>query len=58
MSVPMVLTLGRLTLDEGWHLYCAGLAGRGQVPYRDFLYTQSPLSLYLFAPTAGLSSGL
>ena len=34
---------GGLNQDEGWYLYAANLVADGQVPYRDFFYTQGPL---------------
>ena len=35
--------MGGLNQDEGWYLYAANLVAEGQVPYRDFFYTQGPL---------------
>lgn len=36
--------LGGLNLDEGWYLYAArAFARHGQLPYRDFFFTQAPL---------------
>lgn len=35
--------MGGLNQDEGWYLYAAQLVADGQVPYRDFFYTQGPL---------------
>ncbi len=35
--------MGGLNQDEGWYLYAANLVARGEVPYRDFFYTQGPL---------------
>lgn len=34
---------GGLNQDEGWYLYAARLVKAGDVPYRDFAYTQGPL---------------
>ncbi len=34
---------GRLNADEGWYLYSARLVYRGQLPFRDFSFTQMPL---------------
>ena len=35
--------MGGLNQDEGWYLYAANLVAEGQMPYRDFFYTQGPL---------------
>ena len=35
--------MGGLNQDEGWYLYAAQLVAEGQMPYRDFFYTQGPL---------------
>lgn len=43
---------GRWYGDEGWYLYCGKIAFEGKVPYRDFLYTQLPLVLYLYGAVA------
>jgi len=45
---------GRAYPDEGFHLACGSLAWDGLVPYRDFLWTQGPLPLYLFGAAAKL----
>lgn len=37
------LFMGELNQDEGWYLYAARLVSEGQVPYRDFAFTQAPL---------------
>ena len=47
---------GRLN-DGGWYLYAAKLACTGHAPYRDFLYPQPPLTLYLYGPLQALSGG-
>jgi hypothetical protein len=36
------------TSDEGWYLYAARLVFRGELPYRDFAYTQGPMLPYLY----------
>lgn len=43
---------GRWYGDEGWYLYCGKIALEGKLPYRDFLYTQLPLVLYLYGAVA------
>ena len=35
--------MGGLNQDEGWYLYAANLVSEGQLPYRDFFYTQGPV---------------
>lgn len=37
------LVMGELNQDEGWYLYAARLVSEGQLPYRDFAFTQAPL---------------
>jgi len=39
---------GRLNADEGWYLYSSRLVYRGQLPFRDFSFTQMPLLPYLY----------
>ena len=43
------LYLGDLNQDEGWYLYAARQVSRGQVPYRDFAFTQGPALPYVYA---------
>jgi hypothetical protein len=52
----VAVNYGRVILDEGFYVYLAGLAARGHVPYRDFLFTQTPLVLYAFAPAVPFGS--
>lgn len=40
--------LGGLNQDEGWYLYAANLVAEGQMPYRDFFYTQGPQMLDVY----------
>ena len=42
--------MGGLNQDEGWYLYAANLVSEGQIPYRDFFYTQGPVLPYFYAP--------
>lgn len=42
------LYLGDLNQDEGWYLLAARQVHRGQLPYRDFFFTQAPLLPYLY----------
>jgi hypothetical protein len=39
---------GELNADEGWYLYASRLVYRGQLPYRDFSFTQMPLLPYVY----------
>ena len=40
--------LGRLTADEGWYALAARNVWAGKLPYRDFLFTQTPLLPYVY----------
>jgi hypothetical protein len=40
--------LGQVNADEGWYLYASRLVYTGQLPYRDFAYTQTPLLPYVY----------
>jgi hypothetical protein len=42
------LELGQVNGDEGWYLYGSKLAFLGELPYRDFSFTQMPLFLYIY----------
>lgn len=44
--------MGGLNQDEGWYLYAANLVAEGEMPYRDFFFTQGPLLPLLYAPFA------
>ena len=46
--------LGGLNQDEGWYLYAANLVAEGEVPYRDFFYTQGPVMPVVYAAFAGV----
>ena len=37
------LFFGELNQDEGWYLYAARLVSDGQLPFRDFAFTQGPM---------------
>ena len=50
--------LGVVNGDEGWYTVSSQLAARGQLPYRDFAFTQGPVFLYLLAPFERLLPGL
>lgn len=42
------LFLGQPNADEGWYLYASKLVFEGNIPYRDFAYTQTPLLPYIY----------
>ena len=46
--------LGGLNQDEGWYLYAANLVAEGEVPYRDFFYTQGPVMPVVYAAFANV----
>ena len=41
--------MGGLNQDEGWYLYAANLVAEGQMPYRDFAFTQGPLLPFVYS---------
>lgn len=43
------LLFGELNQDEGWYLYAARLVREGDLPYRDFAFTQGPLMPIAYA---------
>lgn len=47
ISVAFVF-VGRPNADEGWYLKASELVYRGEIPYRDFAYTQMPLLPYVY----------
>jgi hypothetical protein len=52
------LWLGQANADEGWYLYAAKLVFQGELPYRDFAYTQMPLLPYTYGVIQILHSSL
>ena len=38
-----------LNQDEGWYLYAARSVAQGRMPYRDFAFTQGPVSPFVYA---------
>ena len=46
--------MGGINQDEGWYLYAANLVAEGQMPYRDFFYTQGPLLPIVYASFSGI----
>lgn len=59
LTMALSVWYGGLNQDEGWYLYAARLVGEGQVPYRDFFFTQGPMLPYIYSlmPIHGLLSG-
>ena len=43
-----LLLIRTVNLDEGWYLWASKLVYAGQVLYRDFAYTQTPLLPYVY----------
>ncbi len=43
------LLFGDLNQDEGWYLYAARLVAGGDLPYRDFAFTQGPVMPCLYS---------
>ena len=58
-TVFLAVWWGGVNQDEGWYLYAARLVGEGNVPYRDFFFTQGPVLPYVYSmmPIHGLLSG-
>lgn len=48
------VVLGGLNQDEGWYLYAANLVAEGEMPYRDFFFTQGPVMPYLYSFVSGV----
>lgn len=46
--------LGALNQDEGWYLYAANLVREGELPYRDFFFTQGPVLPYVYSVFADI----
>ncbi|MBN2383737.1 hypothetical protein JXQ70_12755 [bacterium] len=40
---------GRIHVDEGFYFVTPYLVYQGQIPYRDFIYTQAPLHSYIYS---------
>src|SRR5258708_6936446 len=49
---------GELNADEGWYLYASRLVYRGQLPYRDFSFTQMPLLPYVYGLVQAIKPSL
>ena len=52
------LELGQVNADEGWYLYASKLVVQGELPYRDFAYTQMPLLPYVYGVIQSVHPGL
>ncbi len=57
------ILFGNLNQDEGWYLYAARMVSSGNLPYRDFAYTQMPVMPFVYSliqpliKTWGLTAG-
>lgn len=47
ISIAYVI-VGRINSDEGWYLYASKLVYGGELPYRDFAFTQTPLLPFIY----------
>jgi len=45
---------GNLNQDEGWYLLAARSVSEGQMPYRDFAFTQAPVLPYVYSLLSGV----
>lgn len=52
------LLFGELNQDEGWYLYAARLVADGQLPFRDFAFTQGPMLPLVYGLANPLIEGL
>lgn len=52
--LPVLALISPINHDETQYIAAAQLASEGLVPFRDFLYLQTPYQIYLFAPIFGL----
>jgi hypothetical protein len=52
------LFFGQINGDEGWYLYASKLVFQGALPFRDFAFTQMPLSPYIYGVGQSLDPGL
>lgn len=56
LSGAFNLVMGDLNQDEGWYLYAARLVAGGDLPYRDFAFTQGPVMPLAYAALSPLWS--
>lgn len=54
MILPLLALISPINHDETQYISAAQLASEGLLPFRDFLYLQTPYQIYLFAPLFGL----
>lgn len=52
--LPLLALISPINHDETQYIAAAQLASEGLIPFRDFLYLQTPYQIYLFAPIFGL----
>jgi hypothetical protein len=48
---------GRLHVDEGYYHLIAALTGEGRIPYRDYIYVQTPLYPFIYGLLFNLFGG-
>lgn len=48
------ILLGNLNLDEGWYLYAAKSFTLGEMPYRDYFFTQGPMLPVIYGTLSSL----
>lgn len=53
-AIMLSSEFGVLNFDEPWYLTASHLVATGQVPYRDFAFTQAPLLPYFYGAALGL----
>ena len=49
------MQFARLNLDEPWYLTASRLVTSGKLPYRDFVFTQTPLLPYVYGILLGMA---
>lgn len=50
IALPLLAIISPINHDETQYIAAAQLASEGLVPFRDFLYLQTPYQIYFFAP--------
>ena len=50
VALPLLAIISPINHDETQYIAAAQLASEGLVPFRDFLYLQTPYQIYFFAP--------
>ncbi|WP_426162867.1 glycosyltransferase family 39 protein [Sandarakinorhabdus sp. DWP1-3-1] len=55
--LALMVLLQPINHDEDQYVAAAALAGQGLLPFRDFLYLQTPLQPYVLGPLAAITPG-